>query len=165
MGMVALPNCHVTLRAVKPQPAAFPQALTTLGDWIRKTRLDLGLFQLQVAGRFGVDESTIVNWELNRGQPEIRYIPMIIEFIGYCPYIPTRSLTRRLEAVRWALGLTRRQLAAMLHTDVSTLDSWARGAHAPTARSQSRIQSFLDSAAAWDIRLNGNVDDGECAAP
>src|SRR5262245_37884810 len=110
----SLPTCQLTLRGMKPQPSTYPQALNTLGDWIRKTRLDQGLFQLQLADRFGIDKSTITNWELNRSEPEIRYIPMIIEFIGYCPYHPTAELITRLSAIRWALGLTQEQLAKLM---------------------------------------------------
>ena len=64
-GPVALPFCHVRLTARKPSPAAYPKEMKTLGDHLRKRRLDLGLLQREVADRLGVTKDTIHNWESN----------------------------------------------------------------------------------------------------
>ncbi len=58
----------MTLKASKPASPAYPKSLETLGDHIRKRRLDLGLEQQQVAARLGVSESTVWNWENDRSQ-------------------------------------------------------------------------------------------------
>ena len=100
---------------------------------------------MHVAERFGVDESTITNWELNRTEPEIRYIPIIIEFIGYCPYTPTADPLARLSAIRWILGLTQERLAKLMGVDESSLCSWERGEHHPTKKSRKVIAGFLSN--------------------
>jgi len=100
---------------------------------------------MQVADRFGVDEATITNWELHRTEPEVRYIPKIIEFIGYCPYIPTADPIARLSAIRWALGLSQEKLAKLMGVDESSLCSWERGEHSPTNKSRTAILGFLSS--------------------
>jgi DNA-binding XRE family transcriptional regulator len=41
----------------------------TLGERIRKWRLEQGLFQRDLANSIGVDEMTIVNWEKGRTRP------------------------------------------------------------------------------------------------
>ena len=41
----------------------------TLGERIRKWRLEQGLFQRELAKMIGVDEMTIVNWEKGRTKP------------------------------------------------------------------------------------------------
>ena len=82
-GRVALPFCGTELSAKKPQNPASPKALTTLGDHIRKRRLDLGLRQQDVEATLGVTESTVTNWELNRITPYFTYLPRIIAFLGY----------------------------------------------------------------------------------
>ena len=51
----ALPFCYRSLSALKPNPPKYSQQLNTLGDHIRKRRLDLGLLQNQVAAQIGVD--------------------------------------------------------------------------------------------------------------
>jgi DNA-binding XRE family transcriptional regulator len=41
----------------------------TLGERIRKWRLERGLFQVDLAKRIGVSEMTIVNWEKEKTRP------------------------------------------------------------------------------------------------
>ncbi len=88
MDRVALPFCQITLNAQKPLPSAYPQTLKTLGDHLRKRRLDLKLLQREVAQKLGVGESSIYNWENNLTKPALRYIPKIVKFLGYAPYGP-----------------------------------------------------------------------------
>jgi len=65
----ALPFCHAELRSPKRKPSHYPQRLNTLGDHIRGRRLDLDLFQSDVAEQIGVDPTTICNWENQRIPP------------------------------------------------------------------------------------------------
>ena len=66
-------------------PAGYPKQLRTVGDHLRKKRLELGLLQKQVAEQLGVDETTIYKWENHRSAPVIRVLPKIIQFLGYVP--------------------------------------------------------------------------------
>jgi len=92
-------------RASKPRPVHYPKEISTLGDHIRKRRLDLNLLQKQVADQIGVCEITITNWERNATAPAIRHIPAILQFLGHDPLPPTISLPEPLVAVRRRLGL------------------------------------------------------------
>ena len=113
----ALPFCHAELRASEPRPAYYPKEINTLGDHLRKRRLDLKLLQEQIAEQIGIDEATITNWERNATAPAIRYIPAIIQFLGYHPLPPALSFPERLAAARRALGLSLRKMAAKLGVD------------------------------------------------
>ncbi len=62
--------------------------LRTLGDHIRKRRLDLGLLQRDVAARIGSDTSSVTNWEKGHTEPENRFLPAILELLGYDPNLP-----------------------------------------------------------------------------
>jgi DNA-binding XRE family transcriptional regulator len=73
----------LTLQAKKTPYPAYPKALNTLGDHIRKRRLDLKLLQKEVAKKIGVDETSINNLENNRVKPSLALILKITEFIGY----------------------------------------------------------------------------------
>jgi hypothetical protein len=44
-----LPFCKIVLKAKKPASALYPKKLNTLGDHLRRKRLDLKLFQKEVA--------------------------------------------------------------------------------------------------------------------
>ena len=80
-----MPFCHFQLTARKPSSLPYPAQLTTLGDHLRKRRLDLGLLQREVAEEIGVTESTIWNWEANRCSPQLRFVPEVVAFLGYDP--------------------------------------------------------------------------------
>jgi len=84
--MVALPFCHFELRATRRKSSQYPKQINSLGDHIRVQRLDLKLLQKQVADCIGVDKITITNWEHKPAVPAIRYLPAIIQFLGYNPY-------------------------------------------------------------------------------
>ena len=58
-----MPFCRLTLRAPKPKPDGYPQHPETLGEHIRKRRMDLGFFQRQAAAEIGVSTATLWNWE------------------------------------------------------------------------------------------------------
>ena len=108
---VALLFCHLELRAARPKSDRYPKELNTLGDHIRARRLDLGLFQSQVAELIGVCPLTITNWEGNASQPPVHYMPAIIRFLGYDPSPLATTFPERLIAARRTQGLTQRQLA------------------------------------------------------
>ena len=140
-----MPFCHVTLRGRRPLPAAYPQTLRTLGDHLRKRRLDLGLFQREAADRLGVDPTTVTNWELGRTAPALRFIPSIIRFLGYNPFPPGQSLADRLRAARRTLGLSQERLAAMLDVDESTVTRWEHGCRQPSGQHMEQVEAFLVS--------------------
>ena len=53
--------CHSEIRALKPKPSQYPKQINSLGDHIRKRRLDLNLLQKQVGNQIGVHELTIIS--------------------------------------------------------------------------------------------------------
>jgi transcriptional regulator with XRE-family HTH domain len=77
-----LPFCHLRLKAAKPQNPAYPKKLKTIGDHIRKRRLDLGR---DVATRIGFTEPSVWNWESNASAPHWHSLKAIVDFLGYDP--------------------------------------------------------------------------------
>ena len=143
---VALPFCHVQLAGRKPLPPAYPRRLNTLGDHLGRRRLDLGLFQREVAGTLGVAEQTICNWETNRTSPQLCFIPRILAFLGYDPYAPSpQALGERIIAARRRLGLGQKTLAGLLHIDPGTLGRWERGIGSPSKELLRKLDAFLTS--------------------
>ena len=109
---VALTFCHLTLTAPKPTP--FPKGLKTIGDHLKKRRLELGFFQRDVAVKLGVSVHTIRNWEHDRTCLSMHFIPRIIAFLGYDPHPAPRSLPEQPVAKRRHLGLSRGLMAQRL---------------------------------------------------
>ena len=145
-GTVALPFCHLAFRARKPPPDGYPRALRTLGDHLRRRRLDLGLLQREVAEKLGVTKDSIHNWETNRKSPQLRFVPRIIEFLGYVPYdTQSEALGKRIVVRRRRLGLTQKELARRLGVDPSTLGRWERSEGRPSKRLLERMKALLPS--------------------
>jgi transcriptional regulator with XRE-family HTH domain len=108
--------------------------------------MDLKLIQKQVADQIGVHELTITGWEGNATTPEVRYMPAIIQFLGYNPLPTARSLPQRLVIARRALGLSQRKMAKKLGVDPATLMGWEAGWHQPTEKSIELIGRVLQMA-------------------
>lgn len=142
--MVPLPFCKVTLKAPKPKPPSYPSVLNTLGDHIRKKRLDLRLLQRQVAQQIGVSEATIYNWEGNRTKA-LRKIPAVLRFLGYSPWPNPASFPERLVLYRRVLGLSRRQMAKTLGVNESTLARWETGRGSPAKESLKILEDLLQA--------------------
>ena len=54
----------------------------TIGEKLKKKRLDMGLFQKDIAEIIGLDVNTITNWEKGRTRPGERFIMDIERFIA-----------------------------------------------------------------------------------
>ena len=138
----ALPFCHVRLKAQKPKDFRHPPAIDTMGDHLRKARLDRGLLQKDVAQQIGVAETTVHNWERSRTAPSIRLVPALIKFLGYTPHPEPSSFSERLIRCRRELGLSRRRFASIVRVDESTLARWERG-HPPSGIVRERIDNVF----------------------
>lgn len=114
-----------------------------LGDHIRARRIDLGLFQKEVAERIGVHPLTITNWEDSASQPPVQYIPAIIRFLGYDPSPEATTFPGRLIYSRRVRGLTQKQLATELGVNPTTVRNWENSQHEPSRKRHELIAAFL----------------------
>jgi transcriptional regulator with XRE-family HTH domain len=121
-----------------------PEALVTTGDHIRRRRLSLKLLQSQIAEMIGVDKTSIYNWESNRSEPKLEYMPAIIRFLGYDPRPEPDSIGARLIRCRTARGLSQKQAAAEMGVDACTLARWERDERKPTGVFADRVSQFLE---------------------
>lgn len=67
--MVACSFCEITLTTPKPKPNGYPEKEKTIGDKIRKARMDRKLTQGELAKMLGVEVTTLRLWELNKCSP------------------------------------------------------------------------------------------------
>jgi transcriptional regulator with XRE-family HTH domain len=146
MGIPALPFCHISLAGQKPPVKAYPRELKTLGNHLRKRRLDLKLLQKDVAKIIDVDEATIWNWENSYTSPNLYYIPKIVEFLGYVPSNgQTKTLGEKIVRYRRLLGITQKELAKSLGIDPGTLGRWERNRGKPQRQIVERLKEFMDA--------------------
>ncbi len=84
--------------------------------------MELRLFQREVADQLGVDEASVHNWETDQREPELRFLPAIYNWLGYCPVGPTPAgIGERLVAWRKAQGLSQHAAAKQLGLDPGTV--------------------------------------------
>lgn len=139
-----MPFCHIRLRAHRPLPSSYPKALYTLGDHLRKKRLDLGLLQKDIAKILGGNVDSVCNWENSRASPRLYLTPRIVKFLGYVPDQPTSTDPGlRIRLIRRSLGIRQDLLAQQLEVDPSTLGRWERGKGQPLAKNMRKVNEFL----------------------
>src|SRR5579864_5880421 len=101
--MGSLPFCRATLRGVRcshgpyfTEKKGYPANPKTIGEMIRKRRLDLGLRQVDVAKIVGCDEMTIVNWEKGHFTPRVNHMAGVTKFLGFNPFGEGDNLSQRI---------------------------------------------------------------------
>ena len=87
-----LPNYHRILTAPIPRILLYEMARkgyvqhpNTLGQHIRKKRLDLGLSQKRLAEMLGVAQPTVQHWEDYGEHPKAKNMERIQKFLGFSP--------------------------------------------------------------------------------
>jgi transcriptional regulator with XRE-family HTH domain len=129
------------LTASRPKPVGYPETLRTVGDHLKRTRMDRGL-SLERAGRqLGADASTLKGWEDGRFGVRRRHRGSVVAFLGYDPFPPERPWGEEVREKRLALGLTRKALAKVLGVNQETVAAWERGAE--PLRHRARVEAFL----------------------
>ncbi len=114
------------MRGWKPREG-YPEEPKTLGEHLKKRRIDLGLRQKDVAALIGANQRTYEAWEQEKYEPEFRYWPEIIRFLGYDPSPEPTTLGERIRTTRRRDGLSQRALAERLGIDYTTVQAWEEG--------------------------------------
>ena len=117
---------------------------TTIGEHVKKKRLQLGLTQGQVAKRLSVCSASVTNWENGDNQPaDAPTLQRIIRLLGYDPVPIRTTIPDLLRAKRRELGMGQREFAAYLGVDPSTIMLWEQGGTILPHRYRHRIASLL----------------------
>jgi DNA-binding transcriptional regulator YiaG len=89
-----LPSCHRTIHIRRTSNSLhfrkfrrYPAAPKTLGDHIRKKRIDLqmSMTQLALLLGLGITDSAVEKWEKDQNRPTEEHHKRIVEFIGFDP--------------------------------------------------------------------------------
>jgi DNA-binding transcriptional regulator YiaG len=77
----------LTFAQKRPLPDKYPIEPKTIGEHIRKRRMDLKMTQKELSKQFGVSEDTITYWEVGRSKPQKKFYSRIISFLKYTPVV------------------------------------------------------------------------------
>jgi transcriptional regulator with XRE-family HTH domain len=140
-----LPFCQLQLHAPKPLSRSYQQVVVTLGDHIRKRRLDLGLLQREVAEQLGATTLSVTNWEKNHTEPELRFLPAIIRFLGAWHMAEPATLADQIRTARLVRGMSQKKMAELLELDPGTIARYEHGLRQPRGSYREKILDFLRS--------------------
>ena len=109
-------------------PTSTSQIRLSIGQHLRSRRHSLGLLQREVAERLGVCIYTIQGWECGKSVPSVRYVPVIVQFLGYDPFAnDSQRVSDRLATRRRELGWTQTQTAQHFGVRQSMVARWEAG--------------------------------------
>lgn len=140
------PIIPLSLTAKKPKHSKYPKKILTVGDEVRKMRMDRGLTQQQVAKQLSVNKNFIYELELNKRKPSIYTLHKVHLFLGYIPKvlkINNATLQEKLFVYRIKNNLTYIKLAKQIGLDKSTL---ARFENAKIVKQETyeRISNYIN---------------------
>jgi DNA-binding transcriptional regulator YiaG len=130
----------------KPQSKQYSLNPTTLGEHIRKRRIELNLLQRNTADTIDVTEESIANWESGRSHPQLRNYPAIIAFLGYYPFVhENETIAGKLLYFRNSNGYSYEGVGKLLNVHGSTARAWELKQSQPSQAMQELILSLSRS--------------------
>ncbi|HLP32820.1 MAG TPA: helix-turn-helix transcriptional regulator [Bacteroidia bacterium] len=117
---------------VKYLSKKYPFEPKSVGEYIKKRRIDLNLLQREVAVLIGVSEDCITYWENGRSTPQVQHAPAIISFLGCNPFErPEQTFGDRVWNYRYRHGLSHKKMGVKMGVDGSTVCSWENNEFMP----------------------------------
>lgn len=149
-----LPFCELEMSSFQWKERSLPQDLKTVGDHIRRRRLERELLQKDVANILQVSEDTITYWENNRTIPQIQLMPRIIRFLGYIPMaVDTQTLGGKIAMYRITRGLSYKRMGRLLGVDASTIAVWEENIHKPNGSKKRLLEKFFTELIKSDLHI------------
>jgi DNA-binding XRE family transcriptional regulator len=146
MDIPALPFSKTRNSMSRPKPDGYPKILKTIGDHVRKWRMDNGLVQRDVAEMLGVCLNTVEGWESRKKMPAIRQMPGIIRLLGYLPIqIDSSTMSGNITYYRYMRGITQEELAKELGVNESTVFHYEKGTHKPVRKTSLKLQALFNT--------------------
>jgi transcriptional regulator with XRE-family HTH domain len=78
------------------------------------------------AREIGCSKASLTNWEKGHAEPELRFLPAILRYLGYDPRPAPATFGGHPRAAREGAGLSEEALARQLGLDPGTLAAWER---------------------------------------
>ncbi len=104
-----------------PPPKGYPPVPQTMGEHIKRKRMDEGQQQQELAKMLGVHAASVRNWEKGRSAIQLDLVPRVLDFLGYDPRPCPRSRGGRLMWLREREGMSQQELARRIGVDPSSL--------------------------------------------
>jgi transcriptional regulator with XRE-family HTH domain len=141
---LAIPFSELTNSVPIPDKRPFPETTQTIGDHIKSHRLKHRIPVKTIIEKLGVSRDTLRGWELNLFQPFVKHYPKIIQLLGYYPLTQElNTLGGKIKKYRFMNGLTQRQFADLMDTDVTTIWFWEADKRLPLPLTKKAIEELV----------------------
>ena len=142
---LAIPFSELTISVPLPDKRPFPESVQTIGDHLKTYRLVNNILIKDIITQLGIDRETLRGWELGLFEPFVKHYPAIIKLLGYPPFtIDDTVLSGKIKLYRYCNGLTQRQFASLLNTDVATVWQWETKNRMPLPETQKKILALIE---------------------
>ncbi len=124
------PILPLHLTSLKPKHFRYPKAIITVGDELRKVRMDRKLTQHQVAKMIKVNRNFVYEMELGHHTNTIFALHKVYLLFGFIPKtlkVNESTLRGKIFAHRIVNGLTYNSIANKIGVDKSTIARFERG--------------------------------------
>ncbi len=143
---IRYPFFTASLTARRPQPAGIPEECFTLGDHIRKARIERGQYQPDLAKLFRVTTNTVTSWEMNHTEVWRKYYVVIEKYLGYMPEeFGLTDLAKKLVSYRFEHDLSIQELADIIGVDNTCVISAEKGSTNFQKSTWAKLNSFLSA--------------------
>ncbi|WP_461788659.1 helix-turn-helix domain-containing protein [Pedobacter sp.] len=130
----------------KPDLSKYPKNPSTIGEHIRKKRMDKNMSQSAVGRLFRVSKDCVTNWENGRNAPQINHYPKIISFLGYNPFaLEDPSLGNKIFAYRCENGMSAKSFGKLLGINGSTVLDIKQSRCIPLEKTLSKIGAIIQN--------------------
>ncbi len=110
------------------------------GKRLQKKRLMIGMSQTALSKHLGVDKKQIRHWEYGLSSPSNRYAEMVDKWLSE----PANGiLAQRIREKRAELGLTQKELAALLDVSLDSVKAWENQRTFPSSDYLARVIRWL----------------------
>lgn len=134
-----------------------------LSKTIQLLRKGRGLTQQQLADQTGIAYQSIVNYELDRREPNSKAMAILEKFFGVSgavlrgeegipnvePNLQNDALARTLRRLRLKTGMTQRDLAECTGLSYAAIRSYEAGRREPGSRAMALLEEFFEVSGAY----------------
>jgi transcriptional regulator with XRE-family HTH domain len=124
----------------KPPHHSYPLNPTSIGQFLRRRRLDKEMLLREVAELIGVHTSVVAEWESGRKNPKAHYYPKLINFLQFIPFASRSKAHNHLfNFYRLVLGYSRREVASLVGVSYYMIYRFETGRGEPLSKATASI--------------------------
>jgi transcriptional regulator with XRE-family HTH domain len=139
-----LPFSTLQKTITKPYGSTYPKNPISIGEHIRKRRMEMRLTQEEVAKLIGVTTDSVTNWENNRSTPRLNLLPRVTKYLDIIPInLNPDTIGGMIKDYRLRKGLSQKDLGLLLRVNSSSISDWENNICLPNQQNLNKLQDLF----------------------